>query len=170
MCGNINNVSPIKVNEKMTHDELVKRSAKWLKNNQVSTMRFPIILSEYRSYSNSEPDVIGMNHDRTCVIECKISRSDYFADIKKGHRHYTFQLGNYRYYIVPAGLITVEEVNEGWGLLYCHEHKITIEKKSDIFPKEQTRLQEYQVMYSLIRRLMSYDGHDKTLGMLRENK
>ena len=154
----------------MTHDELVKRGIKWLRNNQVSTMRFPIVLPEYRSYSNSEPDVIGLNHNITCVLECKISRSDYFADLKKNHRHYTFQLGNRRYYLVPEGLITVGEVNEGWGLLYCHEHKITIEKESSCFRKEETRLQEYQVMYSVIRRLMSYDGHDKTLEMLRGSK
>ena len=70
----------------MTHDELVKRGIKWLRNNQVSTMRFPIVLPEYRSYSNSEPDVIGLNHNITCVLECKISRSDYFADLKKNHK------------------------------------------------------------------------------------
>ncbi len=151
----------------MKHDELVKRGVKWLKNNQVSIMRFPIILPEFRCYANSIPDVIGLNHNRTAVIECKISRADYLADKNKGHKRYRFQLGNYRYYLCPANLLLPNEINGGWGLLYCHPHKITIEKESEIFSVELTRPQEYQVMYSVIRRLVSYDGHDKTLELLR---
>ncbi len=151
----------------MTHAELISRGINWLKNNQVSTMRFPIILHEYRCYANSIPDIIGMNHNRTAVIECKISRADYLADQKKGHRHYCFQLGNLRYYLCPVGMLKPEEINGGWGLLYCHPHRITLEKESNIFTKEQTRQEEYRVMYSVIRRLMSYDGHNKTLDMLR---
>lgn len=154
----------------MTHDDLVIRGVKWFKNNQNSEMRFPIILPEYKCYANSIPDVIGLNHHSTAVIECKVSRADYFADNNKGHRHYRTQLGNYRYYLVPIGLINIDEVNEGWGLLYCHEHKITIEKESQYFPIDTTRPQEYQVMYSIIRRLMSHDGHDKTLHSLRTNE
>ncbi|MDD4877290.1 MAG: hypothetical protein PHQ86_09265 [Dehalococcoidales bacterium] len=154
----------------MTHDELVIRGVNWLKNNQVSTMRFPIILPEYSCYANSIPDVIGMNHYRTAVLECKVSRSDYLADQHKKHRYEDNQLGNFRYYLCPVGLLLPDEINNGWGLLYCHQHKITIEKESKEFPIEETRKEEYQVMYSIIRRLMSYDGHDKTLGILRGNK
>ena len=154
----------------MTHDELIIRGVKWLKNNQISTMRFPIILYEYRCYANSTPDVIGLNHEKTVVIECKVSRSDYFTDQRKGHRRYYSQLGNLRYYLCPAGLLKIDEVNNGWGLLYCHPHKITIEKESEYFTKEKTRIQEYQVMYSIIRRVTSYDGHDKMLNILRQRK
>ena len=151
----------------MTHEELIKRGVKWLKNNQISTMRFPIILPEYRCFANSIPDIIGLNHYRTAVIECKVSRADYLADQHKGHRHYRFQLGNYRYYLCPVGLLLPNEINNGWGLLYCHPHKITIEKQAVEFSIEETRKEEYQVMYSIIRRLMSHDGHDKTLNLLR---
>jgi hypothetical protein len=151
----------------MTHDDLVKRGVNWLRNNQVSEMRFPIVLPEYKCYANSIPDVIGLNHHITAVIECKVSKADYLADYHKGHRHHLFQLGSYRYYLCPAGLIEPSEVNGGWGLLYCHQYKITIKKESERFPIEQTRPQEYQVMYSLIRRLTSLDGHDKTLMLLR---
>ena len=151
----------------MNHGELIERATKWLKNNSVSCMRFPIILTEYRCYANSFPDVMGMNHDRTIVIECKVSHQDYLADQHKNHRQHRFQLGNLRYYLCPAGLIAFDEVGRGWGLLYCHPHKITIEKQSEEFTKEQTRTQEYQVMYSIIRRLTSFDDHDRTLELLR---
>ena len=151
----------------MNHQELVKRGVNWLKNNQVSGMRSVIVLPEYKCYADSIPDVIGMNHDMTIVIECKVSRADYFQDQHKKHRQHTFQLGNMRYYLCPDNLIFPDEVYHGWGLLYCGEYGITIVKESDIFPKEITRQQEYQVMYSIIRRLMSADGHDKTLELLK---
>ena len=153
----------------MTHAELVQRGVNWFKNNRISTMRYPIVLPEFGCYASSIPDVIGLNHTATAVIECKVSRSDYLADKRKCHRNYKVQLGNYRYYLVPVGLITVDEVNSGWGLLYCHAHKITVENESEFHENAQTREQEYQVMYSIIRRLMSYDGHDATLKMLRES-
>ena len=152
----------------MTHSELVARGVNWLKNNRVSTMRMPIVLPEYRCYADSIPDIIGLNHDKTVVIECKVSHPDYLNDQRKGHRRHAIQLGNLRYYLCPVGLLHPEEINNGWGLLYCHSHKITIEKQSDIFAKEQTRPQEYQVMYSIIRRLTSYDGHDKMIEILRD--
>ncbi|MDD5511956.1 MAG: hypothetical protein PHI12_14305 [Dehalococcoidales bacterium] len=151
----------------MTHDELVIRGCNWFKNNHISRLKFPIILTEYRSYADSRPDVLGMNHSHTAVIECKVARSDYFADLKKGHRQWLTQIGNRRFYLCPVGLLKADEITNGWGLLYCHPHKITIEKESDFFPPEQTRPQEYQIMYSILRRLMSFDGHDKTLDMLK---
>ncbi len=151
----------------MTHDELVLRGRNWLKNNPNSRMRFPIILTEYKSYANSEPDVLGLNHARSVVIECKVSRSDYFADQKKRCMRMSTRLGSYRYYLCPAGLLRVDDIKNGWGLLYCHPHKITIEKDATFYPPEETRPEEYQIMYSIIRRLMSLDGHDKTLDMLK---
>jgi len=153
----------------MTHKELVDRGVRWLKNNQINGCRHPIVLPEYKCYANSIPDVIGMNHQQTTVLECKVSRADYLQDINKGHRHYTHQLGNYRYYLCPAGMLSPDEINDGWGLLYCHPHKITIEKDAYHHPLNETRIEEYQVMYSIIRRLMSLDGHDNTLELLRSN-
>jgi len=153
----------------MTHAELVIRGARWFKNNQNSNLRFPIILPEYKCYADSIPDVIGLNHYHSAVIECKISRSDYFADQHKKHRQWLVQLGNFRFYLCPNGLLKPTEINNGWGLLYCYPNKITIEKESNFFPPTETRQQEYQVMYSVIRRLMSIDGHDKTLVLLKGN-
>lgn len=151
----------------MTHGELIIRGINWIKNNQISARRCPIILPEYKCYANSIPDVIGMSHTQTTVIECKVSRQDYFADQKKHHRQFLYQLGNYRYYLCPVDLIKVNEVNNGWGLLYCHEHRISVEKESDYFSPEDTRKEEYQVLYSVIRRLTAENGHDKMLKMLR---
>lgn len=152
------------LNHSMTHKDLVIRGVKWLKNNHHYKYRSPIVLPEYSCSANSIPDVIGISADRTTVLECKVSRSDFKADAKKGHRRYINQLGNSRFYLVPTGLITPEEINNGWGLLYCHDHKITIEKESDWFT--ETRNQEYRVLYSLIRRIAYNDLREKTIAML----
>jgi hypothetical protein len=42
-------------------------------------------------------------------------------------------LGNHRYYVCPDGLIPVEEVPEGWGLVYYKKGRFYEKKKSGKF-------------------------------------
>ena len=42
-------------------------------------------------------------------------------------------LGNYRYFVCPAGIIPVEKVPEGWGLYYYKNGKFYKKKKSGYF-------------------------------------
>lgn len=148
----------------MTHRELVIRGVKWLKNTSHYKYRSPIILPEYSCSAHSIPDVIGMSSDRTTVLECKVSRSDFMADFKKSHRSFIDQLGNSRFYLVTANLIRPEEINNGWGLLYCYDNKITVQKESEWFTN--TRAQEYRILYSLIRRISYNDARAKTIDLI----
>jgi len=65
------------------------------------------------------PDAIGWK--RAChsvVVECKISRADFFADQEKPFRQKPeLGLGCERFYLTPAGLLHPEELPRGWGLL-----------------------------------------------------
>ncbi|MEQ6438152.1 adenylosuccinate synthase [Comamonas sp. w2-DMI] len=68
------------------------------------------------------PDALGFCfygqavRDGTVMVECKTSRADFFADKAKQHRH-TGGVGNWRYYMAPAGLIQVDELPDKWGLI-----------------------------------------------------
>jgi hypothetical protein len=61
--------------------------------------------------------------------EIKISRSDFFADFKKGEgqKHSKMKQKectcNRFYYVVPEGLIKVEEVPDYAGLIYYKQYK-----------------------------------------------
>jgi hypothetical protein len=94
----------------MTHAELVERGAKWLRNNDHYRYKSQIILTEFKSYALEIPDIIGLGHAHTNVIECKVSISDFKADLKKLHRENTDSLGNWRMYLCPVGVIPLELV------------------------------------------------------------
>jgi hypothetical protein len=81
--------------------------------------RCRIVLSEQTADSREIPDVIGWRSDcHSIVIECKVSRSDFFSDQHKRARKRPAQaMGRERLYLTPAGLIRPEDLPEGWGLL-----------------------------------------------------
>lgn len=74
-------------------------------------------------------DVYATNRETSTIIEVKTSHSDFLNDKKKycrseeaessGH-----QIGNYRYYLCPEGVIKPEELPDGWGLLYWNGKKV----------------------------------------------
>ena len=65
---------------------------------------------------------------RSAVFESKISRADFFADRKKWHRRLeaewkrTHHRVTDEWYVTPAGLVTVDELPEEWGLLEADEN------------------------------------------------
>lgn len=105
-----------------THADLCALAVKWLKrNNSAGGPGCAVALSECRSgYLGEIPDAIGYrasgHHDGTYVVEVKVSRSDFLADARKPHR-ISGGLGNWRHFMAPEGLIRVDELPSGWGLL-----------------------------------------------------
>ena len=98
----------------MTHEKLVTAAVVWLRRNGCG-----VVLSEQSCASGETPDAIGWK--RAChsvVVECKISRADFLADREKPFRKKPEKgMGCERFYLVPAGLISANEVPPGWGLL-----------------------------------------------------
>ncbi|MFZ0297060.1 MAG: hypothetical protein WAM13_01795 [Candidatus Sulfotelmatobacter sp.] len=105
----------------MTHAQLVEKAVRWLRS-----YRCGVVLSEQACVSGEMPDAIGWK--RAChsvVIECKITRGDFLADRAKPFRLKPEQgVGCERFYFVPAGLISPEELPQGWGLLEHNRGRI----------------------------------------------
>lgn len=76
-----------------------------------------IVLSELTSVAGEIPDAIGWRYGHSVLVECKVSRSDFFADAAKPHRIHGSGPGEVRYFMVPEGLVKAAELPEGWGLL-----------------------------------------------------
>jgi hypothetical protein len=151
----------------ITHSDLVERGAKWLESQHAgyygkekTPARYwnhaacGVILKEYKCITDSIPDVIGFTARRSVVIECKVSRADFLADQKKPHRAVDNlqQCGNYRYYLTLPNIVGVEDVPEGWGLLYAQSNKIQVVKPSPEHIEPQIRVAEYFILYSIARR------------------
>jgi len=78
-----------------------------------------VVLSEQACVSGEMPDAIGWKKAcHSVLVECKLSRPDFLADREKPFRQNPETgVGCERYYLAPRGLIRVEELRPGWGLL-----------------------------------------------------
>jgi hypothetical protein len=105
----------------MTHAQLVEKGVRWLRS-----YRCGVVLSEQACASGEMPDAIGWK--RAChsvLVECKVTRSDFLADRAKPFRLKPRQgVGCERFYLVPAGLLSLEELPQGWGLLELRSGRI----------------------------------------------
>lgn len=112
----------------MTHQQLIRAAEQWLRQRY----RCGIVLSEQSCASGETPDVIGWKGScRSVVIECKVSRADFFADQEKPFRRQPETgMGSERFYLVPQGLIQKHELPTGWGLLEYKAREITMAVKS----------------------------------------
>jgi hypothetical protein len=97
-----------------THSELVEIGYKWLLNS----VKCGFALKELVTYADETPDVIGWKNNDSILIECKTSRADFKADAKKYFREYDdMGAGNYRFYLVPSGLLVSDDIPDKWGWL-----------------------------------------------------
>jgi hypothetical protein len=112
----------------VTHEKLVLKAVMWLRS-----YRCGVVLSEQSCASGETPDAIGWK--RAChsvVVECKISRADFIADREKPFRRRQERgMGCERFYLVPAGLLTLSELPDGWGLLELRKRSVEMVRASE---------------------------------------
>ena len=80
------------------------------------------------------PDVWGTNGFESVMVEVKTSRGDFLKDRRKFTRRKEgemFAVGNYRFYLVPKGLVVPEELPERWGLLEWDGGRIVLVKGAE---------------------------------------
>jgi hypothetical protein len=107
----------------MTHAQLVKVAEQWLRR-----YRCGIVLSEQQCCSGEMPDAIGWKSKcRSVVVECKVSRADFLADRSKAWRtDPNIALGSERLYLSPRGIVRVQDLAKGWGLLEYHNRQVKL--------------------------------------------
>ncbi len=133
----------------MTHDELVARAVRWLDG----TGGCSIVFSEFATTALETPDAIGFKSRRSIVIECKTSRADFYAENRKTVRRIPhLAMGSERYYMVPAGLISVKSLPPKWGLLYVFDRHVRVVRKSEGFV-DRNYMSEIGFLASMLRRI-----------------
>jgi hypothetical protein len=148
----------------MTHSELVNIAHRWLLRSGGAGVAF----KELVCMGWETPDALGIGGTvNSIVIECKVSRSDFLADLKKPFRiaHPEMGMGTHRIYCAPEGLLRLEELPPKWALLSVLPNGRTqLTYRPDVlFPRAKflssshaqqcNREAERQVMYSALRRL-----------------
>ena len=111
----------------MTHSQLVEKAVRWLRH-----YRCGVVLSEQACVSGEMPDAIGWK--RAChsvLVECKVTRADFLADRAKPFRLKPEQgVGSERFYLTPAGLLSLDELPSGWGLLEVRGRSLEMRRPS----------------------------------------
>jgi hypothetical protein len=107
----------------MTHEKLVSRAVTWLRSYGCG-----VVLSEQSCASGETPDAIGWKRGcHSVLVECKSSRADFLIDREKPFRRKAESgMGCERFYMAPAGLVTAQDLSEGWGLLELHGREVEI--------------------------------------------
>lgn len=134
----------------MTHKQLVKKAGAWLRRDGCR-----IVLTELATSTSETPDAIGFagsSEAYSTLIECKTSRADFHAD---KHKHFRREpergMGDRRYFMAPKGILTPEDLPEGWGLLEATEHRVKVIVEAP-FVCGNTRAENI-LLLSVIRRL-----------------
>lgn len=141
------------------HHQLCCLGAKYLKSKKSAELYSSpnkYVAVELITLTAENPDVWATNGYRTTLIEVKTSHADFLADKKKWVRSEAAEiadkcLGNYRYYLCPQGMISIDELPDKWGLLVFDGKKI-IKVKPASYMKSSTDA-ELLVMSSIMRRL-----------------
>lgn len=177
-------------NEKNLHKSLCEIAVKWLKRApSAGGPGCAIAMSECKTgWSGEIPDAIGFRRtgyqhptDGSVVVEVKVSRSDFLADAKKPHRTHG-GIGSWRYYMVPQGLITPEELPLGWGLLNVNKrghvnavagHALYFKGRHDEYLRQAClwRFADVDVVreqFLLVRVIANTGDPQKVLDMLRD--
>lgn len=130
----------------MTHDQLVVLAANWLKS------KHPVVITELAT-TGEEPDAIGWRGTSSTLIECKATRADFISDKNKMFRREPWLgIGDFRYFLTPAGLIQMDELPPLWGLLEVTGSKIRKVVEGQYF-SESSEEREIGILLSTIRRI-----------------
>ncbi|EEZ4470052.1 hypothetical protein C0X79_003113 [Escherichia coli O5] len=101
----------------LTHRELCQIAYRFLKRNGFKVCfhdRFIAVTS-----TGEQPDAMGFRNSASCLIEAKCSRADLLADRKKRFRkNPSLGMGDWRFFISEPGIISIEDLPPGWGLLH----------------------------------------------------
>ena len=110
-----------------THPKLVSMAVQWLRR-----YRCGVVLSEQACISGEMPDAIGWKKAcHSVLVECKATRGDFLADRAKSWRQQPENgVGCERYYLAPQGLLRIDELPSGWGLLELNSRRIETLKRS----------------------------------------
>lgn len=134
------------------HDYLVTRAVRWLRG----TKRCGVVLAETIGGGYEQPDAIGwkLSGLHTVLVECKVSRSDFLRDKKKWHRRAGTGMGQERYYLAPPGVISVEDLPDGWGLAVAEPRRVRVLRpiKVERFDFDRTR-REVALLYAALRKV-----------------
>lgn len=143
----------------LSHDDLVSIAERWLKSINCGV----VFNDKFKAATGNgeQPDALGFKSGVSIMIECKASRSDFLSDKNKRFRiDPTIGIGDWRFYMCPPDVIKVEDLPEGWGLLWTDGKRVkkvygipTNTQLQCKRPFDGNKRSEQDILVSALRRL-----------------
>lgn len=144
----------------MTHEHLVILAKKWL----IRARDCSVVLTETQAKSGEIPDAIGWRGQFSILIECKTSLADFRRDLGKWYRQSGYGIGQQRFFMAPQGVIPVDELPDGWGLLEVSGNVVrTLVERSLVYLDENRASAEVPLLVAALRRaqMKAADRHKR---------
>jgi hypothetical protein len=131
------------------HDKLVARAVRWCMSRDGG--QCVVAVSEMTTQELETPDVLGWRSAKhTVLVECKSNRADFLTDRHKLFRRQPeLGMGNQRYYLCWPRVVEVEDLPDGWGLLW-QERAVRVLRFAEY--RSASREAEAGVLLSTVRR------------------
>jgi hypothetical protein len=140
----------------MTHSDLVEIGYRWVMK------RCAFAFKELKTVNGTGeiPDVIGFREEGSFLLEAKVSRSDFLCDVKKYCRVDSSRgMGDWRFFIAPAGMIQVWELPPMWGLIevyqkgsaVCTWNPFTEHPKGNIYSNWKRHAKNYEAEVAMLK-------------------
>ena len=162
-----------------------KSDIKWSEELIQEKLYYHFLSSSTKKYEIFGKFVYGWESDYLCitksgyVYECeiKISRSDYQNDFKnKVIKHQILEAKetpklrpNYFYYVVPEGLISKEEVPNGYGLIYVKDWGLDVVKEAKKIHGEKVDFDKLRLIDKFYWGYLDYWNKFRKLGAKNQN-
>lgn len=134
----------------MTHAELVERGVRWLRGRAHNCT---VVFAEISTRLFVVPDVLGFSAGgESTHVECKVSRKDFKKDkTKLSHSDPRLAIGDYRWYLTPPGLLSPQDIPEGWGLAEVQQRRI-IQVVPALLLENRIHRPELSILVAAVRR------------------
>ncbi len=145
-----------KLRKRYTHQELVELAGVWLGGG---VRKCGLVMLEANCYAIREfPDAIGWRvNGYSILVECKVSLTDFNRDRHKpakrsAQRNGKETMGRERYYLAPPGLLTADDMPEGYGLLQPGMDRLVVIKRADTDERPGRQAAEAPLLINRARR------------------
>ena len=116
--------------ESSLHEHVKRQALYWLKEKMTDLCANEVKLFVRRKKLKADALGINIKRKESRIIEVKISRSDYLRDEVLFSSNGYHAICDYAYIITPVGLLSIEELPKGYGLLEIDDFDtITVRKK-----------------------------------------
>ena len=134
---------------------------RWLKK----TRGCGVVFREH-SAGWEHPDALGFRAGSSIMVECKVSRADFFADRNKVSRvgmslEFEQRPAQECWYLTPPALVEANELPSGWGLLEAHPRLVKAVIKADRTKPRSAQAIQHEV-YRLYCEVRRYQIHGLT--------